>query len=72
MAPTKKTFNEREMKEALTKALKIQEKLHEKDIKTMDHLIGKYRAEMEDLKTVIMDRNCLIRDMAKFIAKERT
>jgi ATP-dependent helicase YprA (DUF1998 family) len=42
---------------------------HKEDIDTMDHLIGKYQAETNDLKNVVDSRNKLIREMAKFIAK---
>ena len=71
MAKKARTFNEREMKAALEKALKIQQKLHDEQIRKSLDYNDKLFQEMQDLKNVIMDRNCLIRDMAKFIAKAR-
>ncbi len=71
MAPTKKTFNEREMKQAMEDALAIQKKAHDKLIQDHINYNDKVFQEMADLKKIIMDRNSLVKDMARFIAKER-
>jgi hypothetical protein len=42
---------------------------HKEDIDTMDHLIGKYQAETQAVRDTLIERNNLIRHMAKFIAK---